>query len=152
MIKALLLLLVQLLISEIGCTQGMKIGNTLVLSHPTLNKNVNPETFQTFITNEILPIINGERQGPTYHLFKADRGHQKGEFLLVGETEKIEEAKGIYAESPFNRIKLNGSKHFRDFVSNPDAFTEYQLIGWDRIKSLPKAGILGIHSIQVKKE
>lgn len=152
MIKALLLLLVQLLISEIAYTQGMKIGNTLVLSHPTLNKNINPETFQAFITNEILPILNGEHQGTTYHLFKADRGIQKGEFLLAGETEKIEEAKGRYAESPFNRVTSNESKRFRDFVNNPDVFTEYQLIGWDRIKSLPTSGILGIHSIQVKKE
>ena len=73
----------QLLISGIGYTQGMQVGNILVINQPILKSNVDPGAFQTFATKEILPALEKQSQGPTYHLFKADRGKQKGSFLLV---------------------------------------------------------------------
>ena len=43
-------------------------------------------------------------------------------------------------------------KSSADFLSNPNAYTEYSLIGAENFKSLPVAGILGIHYIKVKPE
>ena len=148
-----LLLFVQLVISGIAYTQGIKIGEVLILSHPDLNSNTKPEAFQAFTTQEILPVLNKQGQGTSYHLFKADRGKQKGQFLLAGTAETINDPRGTFVKSPFNAISSsNGGKSLGDFVTNAETFTEYHLIGWEKIKSLPNAGILGIHSIQVKKE
>ena len=153
MVKSMLLLFVQLVISGIAYTQGIKIGEVLILNHPNLNNNTKPEAFQAFTTQEILPVLNKQGHGTTYHLFKADRGKQKGQFLLAAATEKINDPRGNFLKSPFNVISSsNGDKSLGDFVTNAETFTEYHLIGWEKIKSLPNAGILGIHSIQVKKE
>ena len=72
-----LLLCGALLISRIGYTQGMQVGNILVINHPVLKSNVDPGEFQTSATKEILPALEKQNQGPTYHVFKADRGKQK---------------------------------------------------------------------------
>jgi hypothetical protein len=44
------------------------------------------------------------------------------------------------------------SKPPSNFLKNPDAYTEYQLLGGDRIKPLPSVEILGIHYMKVKPE
>ena len=106
MVKSMLLLLVQLVISGIAHTQGMKIGEVLIMSHPNLNSNTKPEAFQAFVTKEMLPVLNKQGQGTTYHLFKADRGKQKGQFLLAGTAEKINDPRGTFVKSPFNAILL----------------------------------------------
>jgi hypothetical protein len=58
--------------------------------------------------------------------------------------------------SPFdeslNSTTNTESKNLADFLKNPRAYTEYQLIGAENFKSLPVAGILGIHYIKVKPE
>ena len=148
-----LLLCGALLISGIGYTQGMQVGNILVINQPILKGNVDPGAFQTFATKEMLPALEKQSQGPTYHLFKADRGKQKGSFLLVCTTDKINRPKGLNVENSFNLTPgAKGSKALGDFISNAGDFTEYRLVGLDQIKSLPNSGILGIHFIQVKKE
>ena len=151
MFKSTLLLWVLLLISVLSYAQGMKIGDVLIISHPTLNKDVGPDTFQAFVTKEMLPALNKQNPGISFDLFKGDRGKQKGQFILAGSTKKIHPPKGSNAKSPFI-LTANGSKNLGDFISNPEAFTEYQLIGADKIQALPNSGILGIHSIQVKKD
>jgi hypothetical protein len=152
MVKAMALLFVQLVISGIAYTQGIKIGEVLIVSHPELNSNTRPEAFQAFITQEMLPVLNKQGHGTTYHLFKADRGKQKGQFLLAGAAEKINDPRGTFVKSPFNVISSSNGKSLGDFATNAETFTEYHLVGFEKIKSLPNAGILGIHSIQVKKE
>jgi len=148
-----LLLCGALLISRIGYTQGMQVGNILVINQPILKSSVAPNGFQTLATKEILPALEKQSQGTTYHLFKADRGRQKGSFLLVGTTDMVNRPKDLTAESPFNVTPTaKGSKALGDFISNAGDFTEYRLVGSDKIKSLPNSGILGIHFIQVKKE
>lgn len=153
MFKLMLLLYGGLLISGIGYTQGMQVGNILVINQPILKSNVDPGVFQTSATKEILPALEKQSQGPTYHLFKADRGKQKGSFLLVSTTDMINRPKGLNVENTFNLTQVSkGSKALGDFISNASDFTEYRLVGWDQIKSLPNSGILGIHFIQIKKE
>ena len=129
---------------EIAHAQGIQLQEVLVVSHPQLNSGTTPDAFQSFVSKDVLPAVNKTPSGTSNSLFKADRGKQKGEFLLAGTTKST---KGnSYAKNPFN-IKGYGS-----LVKNPDSFTEYHLIGADKIQSLPNSGILGIHSIQVKNE
>jgi hypothetical protein len=152
MSKVLLSLCVLLLVCNFGYAQGVRIGTTLIVSQPTLNKNVNEDGFQSFIFQEILPALNKENPELSFNLFRADRGDQKGAFLLVGTTGKIEKPKAAHTKSPLNSSATKGIKRINEFVTNPETFTEYRLVGWEGIKSLPTSGILGVHSIQVKKE
>jgi hypothetical protein len=142
-----------MLIIGTAYTQGMKISEVIILSSPSLNKDVKPETFQTFTTEKLLPDLNRKEPGTTHHLFKADRGDKKGQFLLAAGIEKIKDRATAKSGNPFDPGSVSSdSKSLRDFVSNPQAFTEYHLIGADQIRSLPNSGILGIHAIKVKKE
>ena len=81
MVKSMLFLVVQLAISGIAYPQGIKIGEVLILNHPILNTNAKPEAFQAFATQEILPALNKQSQGTSYHLLKADRVKHTGQFL-----------------------------------------------------------------------
>lgn len=65
------------------------------------------------------------KQQTSMHLFEADRGDRKGELLLV-------------RSGPFRSDE------------NPAQFTQYQLIGANKIKSFRNIGILGIHYLKVK--
>src|SRR5688572_12737587 len=96
MVKSVFLLFVLLVISGNAHTQEMKIGEVLIVSHPNLKSNTKPEAFQAFVTSEMLPVLNKSGQGTTYHLFKADRGKQKGQFLLAGTAEKINDPRGTF--------------------------------------------------------
>ena len=46
----------------------------------------------------------------------------------------------------------SGNQKLKIGVANPAAFSEYHLIGADKVKSLPTSGILGLHFIKVKDE
>ena len=74
MFKPILLLYGTMLISGIGYTQGMQVGNILVINQPVLKNNADAGAFQTFAAKEFLPALEKQTQGPTYDLFKADRG------------------------------------------------------------------------------
>src|SRR6185436_2834000 len=100
----------QLVISGIAYTQGIRIGDVLIVNHPNLNAGTKPEEFQAFTIQEVLPVLNKQNQGTSYHLFKADRGKQKGQFLLAGAAEKINDPRGNFINSPFNVISSNGGK------------------------------------------
>jgi hypothetical protein len=152
MSKFLLLFFVLMLVCVIGYAQRVTIGNTLVVSQPTLNKGVKPDAFQSFIFKKVLPILNKGDQELLFSLFRADRGNLKGAFLMVGTTGKIEKPKAGQMKSPLSISETKGIERIPEFVSNPETFTEYRLVGWEEITSLPSSGILGIHSIQVKKE
>ena len=90
------------------------------------------------------------------NLFLADRGDSKGKFLLVTSVIRAAYREALPSGSPFAENVLADAnvnlKSSADFLSNPNAYTEYSLIGAEHFKSLPVAGILGIHYIKVKPE
>ena len=123
--------------------QGMKMGEVIIVSTSTLKEDVKGETFQAHITEEIAP---KGKPGVSMHLFRADRGNRKGEFLLVCGATKLSDRNTLSPGSPFTNTRLS------DFLSNPDSYTEYHLIGAEKFKSLHTVGILGIHYIKVKPD
>jgi hypothetical protein len=134
--------------------QGMQMGEVIMLSHPVLNKDVTAEEFRVFVNQRINSAQKKEKAGNTLQLFKADRGNRKGEFLLVYSSSRSRGRESRPGVNPFTD-KLAGaraSRQLSDFVTNASAFTEYSLIGADKLKSLPVAGILGIHYIKIKQE
>jgi hypothetical protein len=124
----------------------MKLGEVIIVSTSTLKKDVKAETFQSNVTKVIAPSWNKGKSGVSMHLFRADRGNRKGEFLLVCGATKLSDRNTLSPGSPFTNNLLS------DFLSNPDSYTEYHLIGAEKFKSLNTVGILGIHYIKVKQD
>lgn len=137
-------------------SQSMKIGETVIVNNVVLKKGVKPESFKNYFNGEIVPSLNKKGNGNTMFLFEADRGKRKGEFLLVCTSKQIADRAKLPPGSPFTDKVLTAnnatSTKLSEFITNPDAYTEYHLIGADQFNPPPAAGILGIHYIKVKQD
>ena len=131
--KRIFSLIVIMGITHLTLAQGMKMGEVIFMSNPGLKNDLKPEALQDYINDEIKPAW---KPWVTTHLFRADRGEQKGEYLLVCSLAKAKDRDALPDGSPFKE----------------NAYTEYRLIGGDKLKSLPVAGILGTHFMKVKPE
>ena len=147
-------LIVVMAVCIMAHAQGVKMGEVLIVSSSKLKKDVNPETFRTYINNEVTPFLKKSKSPGVVQLFKADRGKGKGENLLVFIAPTVADRKALTHGSPFadNVISKSKSKRPSDFLTNTHTYTEYRLIGADKFQSMPVAGILGIHYIKVKKD
>ena len=126
--------------------QGMKMGEVIIVSNPTLKKDVKPEAFRDWVSKEIVPPWEKKHPGTSMHLFQADRGKGKGEFLLAtGAATQADRGK-LPQGNPFTENVITPA----DYFIEPGSYTEYYLIGSEYFKSMPVAGILGIHYIKVK--
>lgn len=139
-----------LITTGIACAQ-VKVGEALILSHPELKPDVDEKTFQAFVTDELIPELSKKNVGTAYHLLKADRGVQKGNFLFVRSIEKTKNRKTSHNGDPMQLVHA-GEEGLQVLITNPKVFSEYQLIGAEKIGNLPTSGILGLHFIKVKKE
>ena len=155
-LKTILFLFALIATAEMVNAQGMKMGEVIMVSNSKLNKDVKPEEFMDWINKEIAPSWNKKYPGVGMHLFHADRGDQKGKFLLVSGAARVADRETLPPGSPFTEkvisVSNDASKKPGDFLYTPDSYTEYRLIGAQKFKSLPAAGILGIHYIKVKPE
>src|SRR5688500_18267632 len=104
MLKTTLSLCILMVVAIAAHSQGMKVTEVLNISKPELKKDITPEAFQTFITQEASPQLTQKKPGTSYHLFKADRGNRKGQFLLVSGIEKTKGRNPVSKSNPFNWI------------------------------------------------
>jgi hypothetical protein len=134
---------------------GMKMGDVIILSNSQLKKTANPGDFQKWFM-DMSASWNKSKQVAGLHLFRADRGDRKGEILLVCRATKLSDRNVIAPGSPFTdkSLEIPGVQLSKssDFLTDPGSYTEYHLVGAEKFSSLPEAGILGIHYIQVKPE
>src|SRR5687767_1747016 len=128
-----LLLIILFATTGIAYAQGMKMGEIIIVSNSGSKKEINPELIRQ---------LNNNKTGITMELFQADRGERKGEFLLISRVARMGDRSTIPQGSPFNIKNLSG------LLNKPGAYTEYHLIGAEKFKSLPSAGIMGIHYIK----
>lgn len=153
-----ILLLVALVTYGVGAyAQGVRLGEVVLISTSPLKKDVDPASFQSFMVEELIPAWNDGSSGTTLYLLKADRGDRKGEFLNVCVAAKPQDRKELLAGSPFTDKAVSSvagplTNRMANFLSEPEAYTEYQLIGADQFTSLPVVDLLGIHYIKVKPE
>jgi hypothetical protein len=137
--------------------QGIPLGEAILVSTSPLKENVDPETFRSFMLNELAPAWNSGSQDASMCLLQADRGDRNGEFLTVCVVDKLEGRRKLQKGSPFSDkavTSVTGERSRRPsaFFEKPDAYTEYQLIGADQFTSLPSVELLGFHYIKVKPE
>ncbi|MEX1241939.1 MAG: hypothetical protein WEB30_19620 [Cyclobacteriaceae bacterium] len=146
-------ILLMVVITQASLGQGMQMGEVLIMNYPVLKEDVPKEALRRYIHQDIAPAWNDRKQRVGFHLFEADRGKGKGEYLLVCRLNKIADRKAsLPAGSPFSDdVLLSGnSKKASDLLDNPNDFTEYHLLGADEFESLPHIDILGIHYLKVK--
>jgi hypothetical protein len=143
-------LLILLLYPVIAIGQGMPIGELMIFS--TSGWKQNPDAIRPAIRNE----STNKDSEISMRLFQADRGKRKGDFLLVCSVGKATDRKMLPSGSPFmdKETSFGNTKEMSpsNYLAEPEAYTEYQLIGADRFDSLPTASLLGIHYIKVKKD
>jgi len=118
--------------------QGMKMSEKIVLCQGSRNNALSAQEFK----NKAMDIIASKGKAQSIHLFQADRGNRKGEFLLVTDNNNVPGSSDI--ADPFSS--------FSGIVNNAGSFTTYQLIGADKFGSFPNTGILGIHDIKLRPE
>ena len=138
--------------------QGMKMGEVIMISNSSIRKGVKPEALQRWFNDDIAPSWNRKYPGTSMHLSHADRGDGKGKFLLITSTIRAAYREALPEGSPFTDDHATtitddvNPRSFSNFLNKTDAYTEYSLIGAENFKSLPVAGILGIHYIKVKPD
>jgi len=144
-------------IGLIAMGQGIPLGERILTSTSPLKKDIDPEVFKNFMQSEFIPAWNSNSQSTLMYLLKADRGDRNGEYLLICiSPDKKAPGRGENG-SPFSDKSVTSatgilSKKPSVFLENPDAYTEYHLIGGDRLSPLPTVEILGIHYLKVKPE
>jgi hypothetical protein len=156
-LKTLLAFFILLVFGFTANGQGIPLGETLLVSTSPPKKSADPEKFKSFMIKELVPAWNQGSPGPEMYLLKADRGDRNGEFLTICMAANPDERKKLESGSPFSdkavsALAGNLSGQPSTFLEDPDAYTEYQLIGGDRITPLPTVDLLGIHYIKVKPE
>jgi hypothetical protein len=151
--KGLFILLILTTLTSTAHSQGVLLTEIIFLCKPDLKDGVQEKTFLTFLETTLGKKNNTKTQAQIeYHLFKADRGDDKEDLLLVSTTQKSDRFRA--SGNPFTdkTFTLKGSSQKLSDFATTGAYTAYQLIGADKFKTLPAAGILGIHYIKVKKE
>lgn len=130
--------------------QGIKVSEVILLNHPVLKNEVKPEVFQSTLGKDLIPMWNKSHPNINLDIFRADRGEGKGNFLLVAKAPTGKKLPKSGSASKFHALPV--SSKLAEYISNPEAFVEYHLIGAEHFKSLPTAGLLGIHYLQIKPE
>jgi hypothetical protein len=146
-----------LVLSILAKGQNIPLGGTILVSTSPLKENVDSEAFSSFMSHELLPAWNAGSQVSAMYLTQADRGDRNGEYLIVCVVDKQQNRKKLPKGSPFGDKAIAAvagelTQQLSTFLENPDAYTEYQLIGADQYGALPSIDLLGIHDIQVKPE
>jgi len=155
--KTILALCISMVIVIITNGQGIPLGETILISTSSLKKSVDPEEFKSYMSKEFVPVWDNASPGPLMYLLQADRGDRSGEFLSICIAKTQKDRKKLPKNSPFTDkavISVAGDLPERPslFIEEPDAYTEYQLIGADQFTALPSIDLLGIHYLQVKPE
>jgi hypothetical protein len=155
--KAIFVLSTLLLIGIIANGQEIPLGETILVSNSSLKENADPESIKSYMLKDLIPAWNQNSPGPSLYLLQADRGDRNGELLTICMAAKPEDRKKLNNGSPFtDKAVATIADDLADkpstFLDNPDAYTEYQLIGGDRITPLPSVDLLGIHYLKVKPE
>lgn len=123
--------------------QGMKMSDKLIVCNRTPERELTDQ-FKT----AAIEIISAIKNDQSVHLFQADRGNKKGEFLLLTDTHtsasnssNVSDPFAEFSKIMVDNIKVDGK-----------SFTTYELIGADKFGALPNAGILGIHYIKIRPD
>ena len=118
---------------------GMEVGQVLIVNFPTV-RDGSDQAFKALLTEISTSWAKGKPGVAAAH-FVADRGTNNGGHLLVCSIKSIADRANFPTGTPFGGAKSSA------VILNPSSYTEYQLIGADKVAALPIVGILGMHYI-----
>jgi hypothetical protein len=147
---------VGLLVAVVPAAGGrMKLTSLLVVDTPA--KSGGDAAYRNFVAGEAAAAWRNRVPGVELHLFHADRGERKGSALVVWALDSPERRTAYPADdrrAPFSQAVVEKvgrlSRPHTDYVNESGTFTDYVLIGGERIRELPSVEILGVHYIKVK--
>lgn len=139
--------------------QKINLGEVLVVNMPVLKSGADTGTFESHVIDEILPYWDALGDQVETHFFRADRGKDIGRYWIVWNVKTREHRKMLLPEnqesgfSPDVLEKVGQASTLSTrYVSQEGGYTDYELIGAERITALPEVELLGIHYIQVRKD
>jgi hypothetical protein len=146
-----------MIIGNISDAQKVKLGEVIIISTPTLKNDVKPEALRTFFSKEVYSDWKKSAPGTGMYLLQADRGTDENKYIMACVAEDPAAREGsLPPGSPFSNETFSSvgslTSDPSDFFTEPEKYTEYRLIGAEKVGRLPEAGILGIHLIQIRKE
>ena len=95
-----LIMLASLATSVRISAQGIPLGEILMVSNSQLRDGANPEDFESFMLESLVPAYNGMSEVKMY-LLKADRRGRKGEILTACVAANEEARQELVVGSPF---------------------------------------------------
>ncbi|MBS0000674.1 MAG: hypothetical protein KFF73_16960, partial [Cyclobacteriaceae bacterium] len=146
-----------LLLPDCIMAQKVQLSEVILINGSSFKKQADSEVLRSFYAKEVAPIWSARVKGSHLYLLKADRGVEKDQFLLACTFDDVKARnKNLAQGSPFNdktfsRLGSLPSTPSR-FLTDPDKYTDYSLIGRSELGSLPEVEILGIHYIQVSPD
>ena len=150
LLKFTLTIAAMLLAAGLAIAQNFKLGEVLFLSTSPMEQGADAGAFAAYIDKQA-ESWNKAFPQTTLKVMNADRGGKNGHSMLVCTAAQIKDRKALPPGSPFAAAQLtSGYQTLGSFLENPASYSEYQLLAPEKIKSMPKLGILGIHYIKVK--
>lgn len=135
-------------------SQKLKLGEVIIISTSALKQSPGPLTLEACmegISREWRPSEN-----VSVLLFKADRGKKKGNYAVVCEAATVKAREALPAGSPFTDptlgVNWDITCKLSNYLANPEAYTEYHLLGAGKVNTMAETRLLGMHFIKVKPE
>ncbi len=136
----------------------VRMGQVLALSNFSLKKDVDRAAFEQFVREEFNPAWDRHVPGASYLVWKGDRGVRVGEYLSIYNFDTLErrnfyfpqEDAGPYPEADkATEPILPLINQYQDQLGEQRVYTDYVLVGRDRVKDLPALHLIGVHRLTI---
>ncbi|MEZ4701458.1 MAG: hypothetical protein R2834_14065 [Rhodothermales bacterium] len=142
-----------------AAAQKVQLGEVLVVNTPFVKPGIDAEAFEQDVLTRVMPAWKGLGKNTEAHFFRADRGKGAGRYWQVW---SFRTAKARQASMPaiagmgFSdsiRQKLGPATTLSpEYIAASGGYTDFELIGADKIKKLPQVELLGVHYIHIIPE
>jgi hypothetical protein len=138
----------------------VKLGKVLVISTPVFAGGADSKAYEGLVTGQMAPAWKKNVPGVELYLLKAERaasGVRKPDYLTLWVVDTPERRNGYLPESPASAFPNKVTGKLGSLAGppagiEPGQYTDYELIGGDRIGALPQVDLIGIHYIKVKPD
>ncbi len=137
----------------------VRMGQVLALSNFAVKDDVDHAAFEKFVREEFNPAWEAHVPGAQYLIWKGDRGVREGEYLAVYNFDTLErrdfyfpqEDAGPYPEADkATEPILPIINRYQDMLSAQRVYTDYVLVGRDKVQDLPALHLIGVHRLTIK--
>ncbi len=156
--KRVVLVLALILAAAPASAQKVQLGEVLVVNTPAVKPGIDTGAFEARVLSQTMPAWASLGSDVESHFFRADRGKSMGSYWLVWSFPTTEaRARSLPpGGSGFSTTALQqageAARLPESFVSAAGGYTDYQLIGADKIAALPEVELLGVHYIQIRPD